>query len=300
MRPILATPRRVLAAALREPVVQFLLIGALLYGAAVLHARSADPQRIVITNEAVALLEQRFVRQFGRSPSSEEFEWLIERHVRDEVFYREGLALGLGEGDEIVRRRIVQKMEFLSEGESQILEPTAADLRAFYEANAARYRSPARASFEHLYFSPDDGGEGAATARAERVLTALRAGPDGTQPRGSAVPGVDRFWERTRFERADREEIERVFGRTDLAAAVFDLPLRQWAGPLRSGLGWHLVRVDAREAPQTAPFEAVEADVRIDWLDAQRARHRAATFAELKRRYRVVREATPLVASSGR
>lgn len=292
--------RRLFGVLLREPVVQFLLFGAVLYGAVALHARREDPQRIVITDEIVARLEQRYVRQFGREPASEELEWLIERHVRDEIFYREGMALGLGEGDEVLRRRIVQKMEFLSEGEGLVAEPTAADLQTFYAANAARYASPARASFAHLYFSPDNGGDGAAAARAERAIGALRAQPPGSVESSPGAAGADRFRERLRFERADREEIERIFGRSDLAAAVFDLPVGRWAGPLRSGLGWHLVRVDAREAPRTAPFAEVEADVRIDWLDEQRARHRAAAFADLKRRYRIVREAAPLVASSGR
>lgn len=292
--------RRILRLLLGEPVVQFLLLGALLYGAATLHARRTDPQRIVLANATVALLEQRFQRQFGRSPSSEELEWLIERHVRDEIFYREGMALGLGEGDEVVRRRVVQKMEFLSEGEDRIVEPTAADLHAFYRANAARYASPARVTFEHRYFSPDNGGEGAAAARAERALAAWRAQPSGTAASPGDAGGADRFWERLQLERVDREEIERIFGRSDLAAAVFDLPVGQWAGPLRSGLGWHLVRIEARAAPRTAPFKEVEADVRVDWLDAQRARYRAETFAALKRRYLIVREAPPLVANSGR
>lgn len=278
--------RRLLVGLLGEPVVQFLLLGALLYGAMVLGERREEPQEeVVVTAETVAGISQHFARRFGRSPTSEELDWLVERHVRDEVFFREGVALELAEGDEIVRRRIVQKMEFLSEGEGLVGEPTEAELQSFHAANALRYASPARVSFVHRHFSPDADGEAGAHARAEQALARLRA-----QPGGEASADADRFPDRERFERADRAQIERAFGRSELTGALFELPLGTWAGPLHSGFGWHLVRIIAREAPQPAPFAEVAADVRADWQDEQRARHRLATFAELKRRYRIVRE----------
>lgn len=277
--------RDTLRAFFREPVVQFLLLGVLLYGASALYARLNDPRRIVIADGDVARLEQRYRQQFGARPSPQQLEWLIERHVRDEVLYREGLALGLGEGDEVVRRRIVQKMEFLSEDEGPAAAPTAAELHAFYEAHAERYRSAARLSFTHLYFSPDVGGDEAARQRAVQSLARLRARP-GTGAEAAADP----FWDREHLERVDRLEVERVFGRSELAARVFELPAGSWSGPLRSGFGWHLVRVDAQEAPRLAPLAEVEPELRADWQEDQRARRKREAFERLMRGYWIVRE----------
>ncbi|MBK7252271.1 MAG: peptidyl-prolyl cis-trans isomerase [Gammaproteobacteria bacterium] len=277
--------RRGLRAFFREPTVQFLLLGALLYGASLLHARLNDPRRIVIGAADVARLGQLYAQQFGVAPSPSQLEWLIERHVRDEVLYREGLALGLGEADEVVRRRIVQKMEFLSDDESPVAAPTAAELRAFYAAHAERYRSPARVSFTQRYFSPDPGGEAAARERAARAL-ALLAAQGGS---GAATAG-DPFWDREYLERADLLEIERVFGRGELSTRVFELPEGRWSGPLRSGFGWHLVRIEAREAPRLASFAEMESALRSDWQDEQRAQRKRAGLERRMQGYRIVRE----------
>lgn len=275
--------RRALRAFFGEPVVQFLLLGALLYGASVLHARLNDPKQIVIGAADVARLGQRYAQQFGVAPSPSQLEWLIGRHVRDEVLYREGLALGLGETDEVVRRRIVQKMEFLSEDEGPVAAPTIAELRAFYDAHAERYRSPVRVSFTQLYFSPDRGGEAAARERAAQALARLQSRP------GSEAAG-DPFWDREHLEHADRLEIERIFGRGELAARIFELPVGRWSGPLRSGLGWHLVRVEAQEAPRLAPLAEIEPELRSDWQDAQRTERKRAALGRLMQGYRIVRE----------
>ena len=279
----------------REPIVQFLLLGVLLYGASQLLGRPDESREIIVTAADVAGLEQRYRQQFGAAPAPGQLEWLIERHIRDEVLYREGLALGLGADDEVVRRRIVQKMEFLSEGDGLVAEPTEAELRAFYEANEARYRRPARVSFAHLYFSPDVQGEGSARARAENALAQLQR-----QPAAEARIDADRFWDRQQLERADAAEIERLFGRGELAARVFELPAGIWSGPLRSGLGWHLVRVTAHEAPRLPALAEIEQELRTDWQDDERAQRKQEALERLLREYRIVREGAAPGASTAR
>ena len=281
--------RRAIHAFFREPIVHFLLVGALLYGASVLHARVNDPGRIVITKADVVRLEQRFRQQFGVLPSAKQLESLIQRHERDEVLYREGMALGLGEGDEVIRRRIVQKMAFLSEDDRAIAPPTATDLRAYYEANAPRYRSPARVTFSQLYYTHDGVGETSALERATRALVLLRG-----RPGVESQPESDPFWDGERFERVDRVQVERVFGRTDLAARVFELPAGGWFGPLRSGYGWHLVHIEMQEPPRLASFAEIELELRSDWEQDQRAQHKQDALEQLMRGYRFVREGTAL------
>lgn len=275
--------RKPLAAVLREPIVHFLLAGLLLYGAATLWSRAMDPQRIVVTDADVAQLSQRYVQQFSAPPSAERLAYLIDRHIRDEALHREGLALGLGQGDEVVRRRLIQKMEFLNEGDGDVSEPEKGELQQFYEANAQRYLRPSRVSFAHVYFSPDRGGEVAARARAADGLARLQAGEQGD------VSG-DRFSGQESFTLISPEEAEHVFGRTELAQALYELPIGGWVGPVRSGYGWHLLRIGAREPSHAPVLSEIDEELRADWQAAQRERLKQERLAKLLRSYKVVRE----------
>jgi len=284
---------RILKGLLREPILHFLLLGMLFYGAVSFHARLTDPHRIVVTDSTIAQIRQKYMAQFGEAPSPDQFAALIDRHIHEEALYRQGVALGLVENDELVRRRIVQKMEFLDEGEAEIGEPSAAQLKAFYLANAARYLQPARVSFSHVYFSPDTGGDTAAQARAGQTLASLRAKPD--QP--VAALG-DSFPERPSFSLITGDEIEHVFGHGGLETRVFDLPLGVWSGPLRSGYGWHLVKVEAREPPQPPNLAEIDQDLRADWREAEQAKHRQQALDALMRDYVVIRQDRTSLASA--
>ena len=284
---------RLLKGFLREPILHFLLLGALFYGTVSLHARPTDPHRIVVTDATLAQIKQKYMAQFGDAPSPDQFAYLIDRHIHEEALYRQGIALGLVENDELVRRRIVQKMEFLEEGEAEIGDPTAAELKAFYQANAARYLQPARVSFTHVYFSPDNGGDAAARGRAAGVLASLRAQPD--QP--VAALG-DSFPEKLNFAMITGDDVEHIFGQGDLDPRLFDLPVGEWSGPIRSGYGWHLVRVEAREPPRPPNLADIDQDLRADWREAEQAKHKQRVLDELMRGYVVVREDRTALAST--
>lgn len=270
-------------AVLREPLLHFAIAGAALFAAGQFHHSLTDSHRIVIDRDEVAQIASSYEQQFGGDPSPQLLETLVQRRIDEEILLREGKALKLDQGDEIVRRRIVQKMQFLQQDLRPVPALSEGDLRRYYAAHAARYGTAERVGFSHVFFSVDKGGDAAARARAQAALAGLGAGVMRAPERGDAFP--DSY----DFSGLDHEQAQRLFGRTELAWALFSAPVGQWAGPYRSGFGWHLVRVDDHEAGRAKPFDEVRTEVVADAREEARERENTAGFAALKRRYSIVR-----------
>jgi peptidyl-prolyl cis-trans isomerase C len=285
---------------LREPLLHFLSAGLLLFLASQIRHQYVDPYRIVITPQREAQLARRYAQQFGAQPDTATAAQLMERDVEEEILFRRGLALGLEKDDEIVRRRIVQKMRFLMQDLQAPSEPRDAELGSYYQAHVQRYVTPARVTFSHVFFSVAD-GEQQARARAFRNLEALSAkdaqaatrnGPravtnsSGTQ---AATSLGDPFPDLYHFSAYDPEQVQRLFGRTEFSEAVFRAPVQHWAGPFRSSYGWHLIRVDSREEATHWPLSSVRDRVRTDYLLDAQQRANEATFNDVAREFTVVR-----------
>jgi len=268
---------------LREPLVHFFLVGLVLFVAADAYKRATNVYRIEITPDRVAALELSYQQQFGAPPTPAAREALIDRFVDEEVLFREGLAMGLDRGDEIVRRRVVQKMQFLQQDLQPPREPTEPDLRAWYRSHLSQYSAPARVSFTHIFFSPDKGGDTGAQARAKAVLATLNGTVTRAPERGDNFPDL---YDYTGF---GPSEAARLFGATPLAQALLTAPTGRWVGPYQSGYGWHLLFISGRRPPQTPPFEAVRDQVRADRLAAGEAEDNRRAFEALKSRFVVVR-----------
>lgn len=268
--------------ALREPLVHFLAAGLLLFVASEIHRSYADTHRIVVTPQRNTQLARRYALQFGAQPDAATLEQLVQRDVEEEILFRRGLALELDRDDEIVRRRIVQKMQFLLQDLSAPAEPGDAELGAYYQAHAPQYVTPARVTFNHIYFS-SGGDEQQPRARALQALEALSK--DGAQANVFGDPFPDLY----HFSAYEPEQVHRLFGRTELSAAVFSAPLERWTGPYRSSYGWHLIRVDFRQEAQQQELSAVRDRVRTDYLlDAQKHANDTA-FSDLAHEFTVVR-----------
>ena len=209
-------------------------------------------------------------------------EGIVEAYIQEEALYREGKAMGLDRDDEIVRRRISQKVEFLQQDRSLPAAPSDADLARYFDAHAAAYGTPVRTTFSHLYFSTDAVGEGPARARAVHALEALKAG-------ATADVGADPFPDLNAYSNLAESEAVRLFGDSELAHRLPTAPVGQWSGPYRSGYGWHLVRVDARTPAARPALADVRDQVREDYLRAAQAKANAQALARLKTRYTVVR-----------
>jgi len=267
---------------LREPIFHFVLVGSLLFGLVQLNT-PPDPQAIRIDDRVISQIAARYQRQFGEAPPADRFRALIGRHIYEEALYRHGLALGLDRGDEIVRRRIVQKMEFLAGDEGDVGEPTPAQLRAWYQTHQDRYRQPEQISFRQIYFSPDKNGEAAALTRARNALQKVKA--------GVAVDAIqsDQFSEGEHFILVEPGQIERIFGSSALTQQVSSLPLNQWSGPLRSGLGWHLVRLEAKIADKPPALESISGRLRQDWREDRMAANQHDAIGRILKDFVVVR-----------
>jgi hypothetical protein len=273
---------------LREPLAHFALAGLALFAASMIYQSQTDQHRILITPAHVAELANSYALQFGDKPDAPTLDALIKRDIHDEVLFREGKALKLDQDDQIVRRRVVQKMQFLMQDLNAPAEPSDAQLQAYYDAHAAHYATPARVTFSHIYFSADNGGDEAAKARAAAVLKRL-------SDKTTRAPDLgDPFPDLYDFAAYEPEQIYRLFGHSPFAKAVETSPVGRWAGPFKSGYGWHLLYVDARQAGARPPLAQVRDAVRTDFLqDAQDAANQAA-FDKLAKTYHVIRTgATP-------
>ncbi len=272
-----------LKAAAREPLLHFVLLGAAIFATSETIEHFTTQYRVVVTPERIQQLRDTYALQYGTAPTAGQLQNLVNGYVKEEIEYRESLLLGLDRDDEIVRRRLVQKYEFLQQDLASLDDPSDQTLRAYYAAHPDAYGQPATRSFTQVYFSPDKGGEAAAESRAQVELKKLNAlnlarAPDD----GDAFPGP------TDLSDLDAADTERLFGTSDLSRAVFTARQGQWAGPFRSGFGWHLIRITGETAQSVAPYDQVASRVRDDWRASQRDTLNTKTFATLKARYNVV------------
>ena len=242
--------------------------------------------RICYTAEDLNQLEVYFVSQWHREPTGPEFASLIEDRVRDEVLYREALGMGLDKNDVIVKRRMAQKMEFLSEDIANAHEPATAELKAWYSKNAQRFMQPDQVTFRHLYFSSDRRGQ-SAQDDATAALAKLGAQPDASQASELADP----FPLEGAYEARTLDELAKDFG-LPFAQALFKLKPGSWQGPIQSGYGWHLVFVKSMTLGRVPPFEEVEPDVKAAWFTEQRSQQWRTVYAAMRAKYEIVLPAT--------
>jgi peptidyl-prolyl cis-trans isomerase C len=282
---------------LREPLVHFLLLGAILFGvygyAYRGHGGVEQSKQIRLTVDDISQLILVFQSQWRRDPTPKELQQLVEDKVLEEILYREALALGLDKNDTIVKRRMAQKMQFLAEDIAAAREPTPEELGTLYLANLDQFAFPPRISFRHLYFSPDRRG---ARARddATAALTKL-AGQPGDSNFAATLADVFMFQEYYR----DRspEFLGKEFG-PNFAFAVAKLSPGSWQGPVESGFGWHLLFVDTLIPGRAPAFEEVEADVKKAWLAEQKAQAWQKAYQEMRAKYEVALPAAAQNASA--
>ena len=274
---------------LRDPLLHFLVIGFALFAIyGVLHdkSQSTDPRRIQVTADDARRIEISWLARWQRPPTGDEMRGLIDDQIREEILYREALALGLDKNDEIVRRRLAQKMDFLVDDVATLREPAAGEVEAWFAGHPQQFAPPPMATFHHLFFASDSRG---ARAQADAV-TALAglARPDAL--------GGDPFMYQSSYAEQISEQVARVFG-ARFTTALFQLEPGGWRGPIESGYGWHLVWVDALTPSDAPEFAAVAEQVKAAWLAEQRATTKRAAFEAMRARYEVVVEASPASGS---
>jgi parvulin-like peptidyl-prolyl isomerase len=240
-------------AALREPLVHFLALGALLFLFFEWKGGASGPTstRIVITEGVVQNLVAGFTRTWQRPPTPAELKGLVDEHVKEEIATREAIAMGLDRDDTVIRRRLRQKLEFLIDSQG-LAPPTDAELQQWLGAHPGVLQAEPRVALRQVFVSTQSRGP-AARAEAERLLARLRAaGP------GSSIDSLgDASMLPRELSLGPASEFSRTFGEK-FAAAVEGLEPGQWGGPVESAYGLHLVLVMQRV---TSPPPAL-ADVR--------------------------------------
>jgi hypothetical protein len=265
-------------------LIHFVLLGC---GVFWLYGRVAPrdaTHTIELAARDVEALRQDQRRRLGTEPTAADDAALTERYVDDEVLYREALLMGLDRGDIIVRRRLLQKMEFLLEGLHPIPEPSDAELEAYLAAHADRYRAPARIDLTHVFVSRDrhgDGADGVASALREQ----LAAGGD------PAALG-DPFLRGRELRAQSEQDLAGTFGPA-FARAATELPVGEWSRPVTSSYGLHLVRVSRRIPSELPALARIRAAVQQDWAEERRRETLRAAVAELRKKYVVRVDTAP-------
>ncbi|MCC6198321.1 MAG: peptidyl-prolyl cis-trans isomerase [Burkholderiales bacterium] len=273
---------------LREPVLHFLLIGVAIfvaYGA--LAPATPDASRIVVSQAVVDGMVREFRARWQRTPGDAEIAGLVESYVRDEILYREGVALGLERDDAVIKRRVRQKLEVIAEEQIARDPPTDAELAAYLAANLGRFTRPGTVTFEQVLFA-----QAATFAEVEVARAAAERGADPMRlGRSSLLPA--------RVDEVPLDLVARDFG-SGFASELARLPANIWAGPVRSGLGLHLVRVAALTPPAVPALADVRSKVAREWENERRVASLAQSYRKLRDRYEVVIEATQLASAAAR
>jgi hypothetical protein len=262
----------------REPLVHFLLLGLLLFLLYAALGGSGGDRSIRVDDKVVAGLTAKFEATWQRPPTADELDKLVDAYVRDEIFYREGIALGLDRDDPTIKRRVSQKFAVLAEETEAAEPPTDAELEAWLKTHSDRYAEPALVSFEQVMVDPaQHGGSIEAALQAARKALAAGAEPANVSASRMLPPRFDLF---------PLDLVERDLG-PDFARKLIGLLPGQWEGPVRSGYGLHLVRVDKRIAGRVPPLADVRKPVARDFEADRRTRAADAHYRRIKDDYRI-------------
>lgn len=275
---------------LREPLFHFLLLGFglfLLYGRAA--PGSSDQQRIEVNSGRIESLSQQFKSTWSRPPTEQELAGLIDSYVHDEVLYREGLAMGLDADDPVIKRRVRQKLEVMSEESGNQQAPSDTELSAYLSKHADKFRQAPIVSFEQVFFS----GEGTVTEVERQSREAVAALNQGADPAGIGQPTMLP----ARVADMPLDLVARDFGE-EFAKKLGALPLSVWQGPVASGFGAHVVRITARRPAELPPLAAIRPQVLREWENDRRVRNRAQAYQSMLKNYEVIIDTKPQVTGS--
>ncbi|GKS59342.1 hypothetical protein YTPLAS18_28690 [Nitrospira sp.] len=277
---------------IREPLLHFALLGLVIFGLNTWLDDTAvhNGLRIELTAADIGHLRTLWQRTWQRPPTADELRGAIEDRVREEILYREALAMGLDKDDTVVRRRLMQKLKFLSEDLMAGTEPTVDELQRYFREHRERYREPVRLQFSQVFFNVDRHGAKAAGMAREALesLTARGASANAGQALGDRL--LTLVYD---YPEQSVEDVARVFG-DDFARQVVQLPVGGWQGPVRSGYGLHLVYIKDRRPGLVPTLASVQHAVLRDYEQAKREEAAEDFYERLRARYDIVIDQTAL------
>jgi hypothetical protein len=270
---------------LKEPLLHFLLLALVIFAAhGVLGPSGAGKsESIIVTSARIEQIGAIFAKTWQRPPTADELKSLIDDYVKEEIYYREAKLLGLDTDDTIIRRRLRQKMEFLSDAAAELLTPTDVELDAYLKAHPAQFEIEPMLAFQQVFLNPERHGDKIdqdAAAILEVLLTNVVA-----DPATLGDPTLLPFG----LPLTRNCSIAQTFG-PEFVEALGDVALGQWAGPITSGFGRHIVRVLERKAGRVPALGEVRDAVAREWNNAKRRELEDRRFDELLKRYEVTIE----------
>jgi hypothetical protein len=271
---------------LGEPLLHFFLLGAVLFFAyGLVSGPGSAPDEIVVSAGRVEHLAATYARTWQRQPTKTELKGLVDDWVREEIANREAMALGLDKDDTVIRRRLRQKLEFMSEDLVALVEPTDAELSAFLRAHPEMFRVEPRYTFSQVYLDPQLHGDKLARDAA-RMLAELNAAGDQAD---ISTMGDSLLLEQS-YRSLSPRDVAVQFGE-GFAARLAGIEPGKWQGPIESGYGVHLVLVSERTDGAAPELAAVRDDVRREWENARRLENNRKVYEDLLKRYTVTIEA---------
>ena len=276
---------------LTEPLVHFLLIGALLFlGFSLFKSDGQSLETtIVVTTNDIKILKADFERTWQRPPRKAELEGLIEEKIREEIAYREGLELGLDRNDPYIRRRLRMKLELMLEDISAQGSPADEELQQFLDDNREKFRQEPRYGLSQVYLNPAQ-RRGTLEKDAEELLERLKRGGDHVD----LMQIGDSIMLPRDFPLSPASVINRQFG-SDFTAQLADLETGIWQGPIRSGYGVHLVLIDERVEGRDPELEEIRSLVEREYELVLRKELKEKIYAKLREKYIV--EIEPLTST---
>jgi hypothetical protein len=273
---------------LREPLVHFMFIGVaiyLLYGVFAEPVPEADDKTIVVTAGEVEWMQTAWQKRWNRPPTAEEFDGLIQQYIKETVLYREALTMGLNKHDQVIRRRLAQKLEFLAKDLVALTPPTEAELQSYFDEHQERYQEPVLYTFTQVFIDPDKRGD-TTLNDAEIIKTSLIAQGDAVEDPGALG---DDFMLQNWYPEKDVVEIQKLFG-SGFTESLAELSPGQWHGPVLSGYGVHLVYISSISEPPAPVLADVRERVVQDWEMERGEELNDKFYASLREQYTVVIE----------
>lgn len=282
---------------LNEPLLHFLLLGAILfvvYSMMQTPGRGDEPGEIVVTQGQIDHLAAGFARTWQRPPSTEELAVMVRERVREEVYYREAMAMGLDKDDTVIRRRLRQKMEFISDDIAAQSEPTDEELNTYLQTHADMFRLEPQFSFNQVYLNPEKHGNNLDRDSAQLLIQLNQSGNE-----TDLASLGDQLMLEQQFVALPASEVAKLFGE-QFAAKLGELVPGQWQGPVESGYGVHLVLVSERSEGRLPALADVRDSVRREWDNARRLEANEKFYQELLKRYTVTIEGLDLTAEENK
>jgi len=263
-----------------EPLSYFLIIGILIFGInGIFNSDISNENVIVITKDDIARITSSYKQIWKSQPTPEVLDNLLDDYILSEIYYQEALKLNLGHNDEIIKRRLRQKYEFLSADLVNIEEPGESELTSFYNENMDEYRNDDLLTFMQCYYKREE----------EAIIQMSRIKNQMNKLKGEPINcNSDPLHLQTLQENKSKHVVSNDFG-MQFADSIFLATSGLWQGPIASGLGYHLVHILEVSPGSVQPFDAVKNDVIQDWKLANQKSFNDQMVNALRNNYRIIR-----------